>query len=134
MQYLSIGKYRLIAAVSVGAFLIAALSSCVGGKEARAYAVYSGGDPHRGAQVISNKKCGSCHVIPGINGAAGMVGPPLNSFARRTYIGGEVANTPQNLVRWLMNPQSIEPHTAMPNLGLTEQQARDVAAFLYTHE
>jgi cytochrome c2 len=106
----------------------------MGGKEARAYAVYTGGNPSRGADVIATKKCGSCHVIPGINGAAGMVGPPLNAFARRTYIGGEVANTPDNLVHWVMNPQSIEPNTAMPNLGLNEQQARDVAAFLYTRE
>lgn len=110
------------------------LTSCAGGKETRAYAAYSGGDPNRGAQVINMKQCGACHVIPGINGAAGLVGPPLFSFARRTYVAGEVANTPDNLVRWVMNPQSVEPHTAMPNLGLSEQQARDVAAFLYTRE
>ena len=116
----------------VGAVLT--LSSCVGGKEARAYAVYTGGDPQRGAQVIAMKGCGSCHVIPGISGAAGLVGPPLAGFARRTYVGGEVSNTPDNLVRWIVNPQSIEPNTAMPNLGLNEQQARDVAAFLYTHD
>lgn len=117
-----------------GAVLAAALSSCVGGKELRAYAAYSGGDPQRGAQVIQMKKCGACHVIPGISGADGMVGPPLAAFARRTYIGGEVANTPDNLVRWVMNPQAIEAHTAMPNLGLTEQQAHDVAAYLYARE
>jgi cytochrome c len=133
MHYIPISKYRFLAgALAAGALLTA--TSCVGGKEARAYAVYSGGDPQRGAQVINMKKCGSCHVIPGINGAAGLVGPPLGSFARRTFIAGEVANTPDNLVRWVMNPQAIEPHTAMPNLGLTEQQARDVAAFLYTRE
>jgi len=131
MQYISISKFALLTALS-GAILAA--TSCVGGKEARAYAVYAGGDPLRGAQVINMKKCGSCHVIPGINGAAGLVGPPLASFARRTYIAGEVANTPDNLVRWVMNPQAIEPHTAMPNLGLTQQQAHDVAAYLYTRQ
>lgn len=131
MQYISISKFALLAALSG---VILGATSCVGGKEARAYAVYSGGDPQRGAQVINMKKCGSCHVIPGINGAAGLVGPPLASFARRTYIAGEVANTPDNLVRWVMNPQAIEPHTAMPNLGLTQRQAHDVAAYLYTRQ
>ncbi len=123
-------KYASLAVFLTGALL----TSCAGGKENRAYAVYSGGDARRGAQVINMKQCGACHVIPGINGAAGLVGPPLFSFARRTYVAGEIANTPDNLVRWVMNPQSVEPHTAMPNLGLTEQQARDVAAYLYARE
>jgi cytochrome c1 len=55
-------------------------------------------------------------------------------FSRRTYIAGELPNKPENLVRWVTSPQSVEPHTAMPNLGLTTQQARDVAAYLYTLE
>jgi cytochrome c1 len=60
------------------------------------------------------------------------VGPPLTSFARRTYIAGEVPNTLEYLVRWIEMPQAIEPGTAMPNLGVTEDQARDIAAYLYT--
>jgi cytochrome c1 len=61
-----------------------------------------------------------------------MVGPPLTSWSRRTFIAGEVPNTPDNLVRWLRNPRAIEPGTAMPALGLDDRQARDVAAYLYT--
>jgi cytochrome c2 len=96
------------------------------------YAVATGGDPDRGEAVIRQVGCGSCHTIPGVRGAAGVVGPPLNFFARRTYIAGEVPASADNLVRWLRNPNQIEPGTAMPNLGLTERQARDVAAYLYT--
>ena len=76
--------------------------------------------------------CGGCHTVPGVNGASGMVGPPLGSWSRRSYIAGNLANTPENLVRWIMDPHAIEPGTAMPDVGLDEQQARDVAAYLYT--
>jgi cytochrome c1 len=71
-------------------------------------------------------------VIPGIHAANGLVGPPLYFFSRRTMIAGELPNTPDNLVRWIMNPPSVEPGTAMPDLGLSDQQARDAAAYLYT--
>lgn len=135
MQYFSIGTtFRLGAAVFGLAVLTGLLASCVGGKEPRAYRVITGGVPSRGEQVIATKQCGSCHTIPGISGARGLVGPPLIYFSRRTYIAGELPNQPENLVRWVMSPQSVEPHTAMPNLGLSEQQARDVAAYLYTLE
>ncbi len=98
----------------------------------RAYVVAVGGDAHRGERVIVEKNCGSCHTIPGITGAHGLVGPPLLWFSRRTYIAGELPNTPENLVHWVQSPKSLEPATAMPTLGLSEQQARDVAAYLYT--
>jgi cytochrome c1 len=61
-----------------------------------------------------------------------MVGPPLIAFGRRTILAGELPNSPDNLVRWLMNPPSIDPKTAMPNLGLNDTQAHDIAAYLYT--
>jgi cytochrome c len=91
-----------------------------------------GGDPARGETTIQNAGCGSCHYIPGVAGAHGMVAAPLTWFSRRTFIAGEVPNTPENLVLWLRSPQAIEPRTAMPSAGLSEQQARDVAAYLYT--
>lgn len=132
MQYLSISNCRRLAVLCAAAFAAAGLTSCQGGKLVNAYVVYTGGNAQRGAQVISMKKCGSCHVIPGINAARGLVGPPLLYFGKTTYVAGMVPNTPPNLVRWVMSPQSINPNTAMPNLGLNEQQARDVAAYLYT--
>jgi cytochrome c1 len=108
------------------------VAGCQGGKTERVYAVYTGGDWHRGAETIQKYRCGACHVIPGIRDANGYVGPPLNSFAKRTFVGGEVPNQPEYLVQWIKSPQSIEPGTAMPTLGLSDQEARDVAAYLYT--
>jgi cytochrome c len=91
-----------------------------------------GGDPARGKTQILAYGCGSCHVIPGVSGARGLVGPPLTQFAYRAFIAGEVPNNSQFLVRWISVPQAIEPGTAMPNLGVSEAQARDIAAYLYT--
>lgn len=91
-----------------------------------------GGNPAHGPAVIEAYGCGSCHTIPGVRNARGLVGPPLLWWSRRTFIAGEVPNTPENLVHWIRSPQAIEAHTAMPTLGLSDQEARDVAAYLYT--
>ncbi len=109
---------------------VGAETGCIGGSTARAYPIPTGGDAKRGEQVILSKNCGSCHTIPGIRSAAGLVGPPLFFFGRRTYIAGQIPNSPENLERWLRSPQSVERDTAMPNLGLTAEQARDVAAYI----
>jgi len=92
----------------------------------------TGGTPARGAELIRGFGCGACHVIPGIAGAQGEVGPPLAGLARRAYIAGVLTNTSANLVRWIVNPRAVDPLTAMPTLGLTNAEARDVAAYLYT--
>lgn len=90
-------------------------------------------DPARGRQAILRHGCGSCHVIPGISTAVGRVGPQLVDFGNQTFVAGVLANVPENLVRWLMHPQQINPLTAMPDLGVTEQEARDIAAYLYAN-
>lgn len=92
----------------------------------------AGGDAARGREAIAAYGCGACHVVPGVRAAQGMVGPPLTAFAGRAYIAGEAPNTSSALIRWIMNPQSIEPGTAMPSLGVSEAHARDIAAYLYT--
>ena len=91
----------------------------------------TGGDPERGESAIGKYGCGSCHVIPGARQARGKVGPPLSDFAERAFIAGRSANTPSNLAAWIQRPDSVEPGTAMPTLGVSEQEARDIAAFLY---
>ena len=88
------------------------------------------GDPHRGAAAIGRYGCGTCHVIPGLARARGKVGPPLTDFAQRTYIAGNAYNTPDNLAAWIRRPDSVEPGTVMPTLGVTEQEARDISAYL----
>lgn len=90
------------------------------------------GDPSRGRQALAGFGCGACHLIPGIRGARGSVGPPLTSFASRSYIAGQLMNSPDNLIRWIVDPQGVEPGTAMPNLGVIPAVARDMAAYLYT--
>lgn len=91
-----------------------------------------GGDPARGERIVRAAGCGTCHTIAGMREAKGLVGPPLQTFARRVYIAGQLQNTPDNLVRWLLDPHAVEPGTAMPDVGLSPEQARHVAAYLYT--
>jgi mono/diheme cytochrome c family protein len=92
----------------------------------------SNADPGRGQLAVKKYGCGSCHMIPGIDGAEGMVGPPLGQIASRVYIAGVLPNEPDNMIRWIENPPAIDPKTAMPNMGVTTRDARDIAAYLYT--
>jgi cytochrome c1 len=94
--------------------------------------VESAGNPKQGAILLSAHGCGSCHTIPGVSGASGTIGPPLDRFARRAYIAGRLPNQLYNLTEWIRYPQSIEPGTAMPDLPVNEAEARDMAAYLYT--
>jgi cytochrome c2 len=105
------------------------ISGC---KEGRTVIAGTIGSADRGRATIETYGCGKCHTIPGIRGANGVVGPPLQSVARRTYIGGNFPNTPDTLTHWIMAPQTMKPKTAMPSLGLSESQAHDVAAYLET--
>lgn len=92
----------------------------------------AGGDAHRGAKLIAGIGCGACHAIPGIEGAEGKVGPPLEGVGERVFIAGVLPNTPENMIAWIKAPQAIVPGNAMPDLGLSDAQARDIAAYLYT--
>jgi len=89
-------------------------------------------DAQRGRQRIAEHGCISCHTVPGVRGPASAVGPPLRHVATRAYLGGVLPNTPANLVRWLLDPPTIDPRTAMPNVGLREAEASDIAAYLLT--
>jgi cytochrome c1 len=120
----------LVLPAMVAAYFV--VTGCSGGSSANQYSLVAGGNAEHGRQVIVEKGCGACHVIPGIYTARGLVGPPLSFYGRRTMIAGELPNTPENLIRWVQHPTEVEPGTAMPDLGLTNQEARDVAAYLYT--
>jgi cytochrome c len=109
-----------------------ALTGCRGGRQPAAYAPTNGGDPDRGRTLVAARSCGVCHVIPGVVGAAGVIGPSLAGVARRDMIPAGLPNTTDNLAHWVRDPEGLEPKAAMPNLGLDETQARDVAAFLET--
>jgi cytochrome c len=118
------------------ALLIAAplASACTGAHdaEAREAAAMTGGDPARGPALLRKYGCQSCHTIPGVTGADGLVGPPLAGIASRSYIAGVLPNAPDNMLRWIQDPKSVDPLTAMPKTGVTPSDARHIAAYLYT--
>jgi cytochrome c2 len=113
--------------------LLALLAGCAGEQD-QAASLIEGGDPARGELAIQRHGCHSCHRIPGIPGANSYIGPPLNGWSDREYIAGALQNTPDNLIAWIMEPQAIQPGTAMPDMGIHEAEARDIAAYLYTLE
>jgi putative membrane protein len=124
------GRARRRAASAVLAVGVTVVGAC---SKARASSI-PGGDVERGKTAISAMGCGACHTVDGVPGAHGEVGPPLTDVARRSIIAGELANTPDNMIRWIREPQAIEPYTAMPNLGVSEQTARDIVAYLYSRK
>jgi cytochrome c len=92
----------------------------------------TGGNAERGEAAIERYGCVACHSIPGIANPGSDVGPPLDQIATRSYIAGVLANTPDAMIRWLRDPPRVDPRTAMPNLGVSEAEARDMTAYLYT--
>jgi cytochrome c2 len=90
------------------------------------------GNPDLGRDLARRYGCAGCHTIPGIPQAKGQVGPSLQGFAARVYVGGVTTNTPESLIQWIENPRSIDPKTAMPITGISSREARHVAAYLYT--
>lgn len=120
-------------AVLAAGLCLALLAACDAGPDpGPARPLLYGGDAAAGADLIRSYGCGTCHTVPGVRGAKGKVGPPLTAFAHRAYIAGNLTNEPPNLVAWIMDPQAVEPGTAMPALGVTAEEARDIAAYLYT--
>ena len=111
--------------------LMLALAGCAEA-EPPAHLAIPGADPARGKALIGAFGCGACHVVPGVAGANGLVAPRLENFANRTMLAGTYPNVPRFLVPWLMNPAALKAQTAMPDLGVAEMQARDIASYLYT--
>ena len=117
---------------TVTACLIAAMACACSRSGIEQARTLTGGEPARGVEAIGRYGCGSCHEIPGIRRASGTVGPPLTRIARRAYLAGQVANSPAGMIEWIQHPQRVEPGTAMPELRVTDEDARDIAAYLYT--
>lgn len=111
------------------AVLALALAGCDGGAPPQGAET---GDPGKGRTVIASVGCGVCHEIPGVPGAAGIVAPSLSAFAGRTLVGGVHVNEPRMLVSFLRDAPRLSPGTGMPAMPITERQALDVAAYLYT--
>jgi cytochrome c len=120
----------ILQARSLLAFACLLLASCDAKLEKDS--VNLSGDPQRGLDLIQQYGCGGCHQIPGIVDATGNVGPPLLHVGTRTYIAGFFSNSPENMALWIQDPQRALPGNAMPRMGVTPQDSRDITAFLYT--
>jgi len=99
--------------------------------QVRPQTVVPGGDVERGRLALQGWGCGSCHTISGVTGADSKVGPNLNEVGLHSFIAGHLENTPDNMVRWIQDPQDLVPGNAMPDTGVSESMARDMAAYLY---
>jgi cytochrome c len=126
-------------AASVAAALAVLIAAAAGGmywqKQHRAATTanaMTGGDATRAPEIIRRYGCAGCHTIPGIPGGDGKVGGPLQDIRQRVYVGGVVVNAPDNLIKWIVSPQTFSPRSAMPATGITEAEARHVAAYLYS--
>lgn len=95
-------------------------------------AATTGGDPDRGEAMFIQYGCGSCHGAAHVRMATGMVGPSMDGIALRAMIAGKLGNSPDNMRRWIRDPQAVTPGTDMPDLNVGERDARDISAFLYT--
>ena len=89
-------------------------------------------DAARGRQVIARVGCASCHTIPGISWPEGQLGPTLHGFAASNLISGKLPNRPEILTAYVRNAPAVLPGTTMPAMPISEGEARDVAAYLYT--
>lgn len=112
--------------------LISLLAGCALGDTDEPAQSVTAGNPANGRRLLYSYGCGSCHAIPRVGEADGTIGPPLSGLGSRLYIAGVLENTPDNLCRWIAQPQEVQPGNAMPDTGVTQQQARDMAAYLYT--
>jgi cytochrome c2 len=111
--------------------LVLLQTGCAGHEPPRPREV-AGGEAQRGRVALERFDCGVCHIIPGVSGTPGRVGPSLEHFARRAYVAGKFPNEAGHLVRWIVDPPALAPRTAMPAVGVSEAEARDMAAYLFT--
>lgn len=117
-----------LAVVAAGAAIVLVSAA---GDEREPIVEVPDGDPERGRQLIESYGCGTCHTISGIESTDKYVGPPLDGLAERRYIAGDEPNNLEVLIAWIQDPQAIEPGTIMPDLGVSADEARDIAAYLY---
>jgi cytochrome c2 len=122
------GLHRTTGALLATALMAVGVAACAG----ESPVVLVGASASRGHDLILHYGCGQCHTIGGVQAADGKVGPSLQDFGDYRYLVGIMPRTPQNTARWIEHPQRYLPQGAMPDLGVTPAQARDIAAYLYS--
>jgi cytochrome c2 len=126
-------RWPLLCTAMLAGALAAALVVWKDQHQSRSVAItMAGGDPARAPDIIRRYGCGGCHTIPGIPGGDGKVGGALADLKGRVYVGGVATNTADNLIAWIVSPQTFSPRSAMPATGISEAEARDVATYLYS--
>jgi cytochrome c2 len=108
------------------------LAACSDAQDPSSRLAIAGGEPEQGHALIQAYGCGTCHTIEDVRGARGKVGPRLENYAQQHLLAGFLPNTPQNLIAWLIDPVALKPTTGMPAQGVTEMEARHMAAYLYS--
>ena len=108
------------------------LAACSDSQEPSSRLAIASGEPEQGHTLIQAYGCGTCHTIENVRGARGKVGPRLEQYAQQHLLAGFLPNTPQNLIAWLIDPVALKPTTGMPAQGVTEAEARHMAAYLYS--
>ena len=124
--------YGAAAAVSVLGVFLASNAISTRQREVDVASSLTTGDSFRAPSIFRRYGCTGCHTIPGVAGADGQVGGPLAGISKRVYVGGVLPNSTENLVGWIVSPQSYSPRTAMPASGISDAEARDLVAYLYS--
>jgi cytochrome c2 len=127
-------RAKRILTVVIGTLALAAVGLAYANqrdRQTRHAIAVTGGDPEQAMRAIARYGCASCHDIPGAQAPGGLAASPLSGVTDRVYLGGAVENTPDNLVRWIVNPKRFAPDTAMPITGVSEDEARNIAAYFY---
>jgi cytochrome c len=124
-----VGAVAVLAAMAVAAGTVWQIEH----RDGNIATALTGGDIARAPDLIRRYGCAGCHTIAGIPGGDGQVGGPLKDVRQRVYVGGVVINSPDNMIKWIVSPQTFSPRSAMPATGISEAEARDVAAYLYSH-
>jgi cytochrome c1 len=121
---------RYLLGISLAGCIVLTAAACGGSP---APTPVDGADPGRAPKLIGLYGCGGCHSISGVSDATGEIGPRLNGLGNRIVIAGSLPNTPANLIAWIRDPQQFDPGTLMPDLHVSPDAARDIAAYLYRH-
>jgi cytochrome c1 len=124
-------RFLLVSAMIAAAFMLAGCNR-EDAQFREGARLSGGGDARAGKVAIRHYGCQGCHSIPGIEGANGVVGPPLTNMAQRVYLAGTLPNTSENLRKWIQKPQEVLPNNAMPDMNVSDQDSKDIAAYLYS--
>ena len=118
--------------VVFGVLVITILANTFNNMPVMAKQTVSDGIPVDAPEAIQRYGCGTCHSIPGVTGANGTVGPELDNISSRSLLAGQIPNTPDNLMLWIQHPQLVRPGGDMPEMGVSDTDARNIAAYLYS--